>query len=40
MLLPECARFVDLLKARVTIRLQCAGKIAQVRSRMFAFAIW
>jgi hypothetical protein len=32
--------FIDLIKARVTIRLQCAGKVAQVGARMFALAIW
>ena len=31
--------FVNLIKARVTIRLQCAGKVAQVGARMFALTI-
>src|SRR6266851_4491375 len=35
----NASRFIDLIKASVTIRLQSAGKAAQVRLRMFAFAI-
>jgi hypothetical protein len=35
----NASRFIDLIKASVTIRLQSAGKVAQVRLRMFVFAI-
>jgi dolichol-phosphate mannosyltransferase len=37
--LPNASRFIDLIKAGVTIRLQCVGEVPQARLRIFALAI-